>query len=141
VKTHTRVPIAPTERLANLGVESSSEDFDKYVDLSMDDFMEIEDDDLHPAIKKEAKERDMPKTTNSAPMVEDTKPNDGSSTNASSASVLEDDGSLRFFWLDYLELDGKLYFTGKVKDKTTSTWASCFSHFRKHRKEPLYSST
>jgi DNA polymerase alpha subunit A len=45
--------------------------------------------------------------------------------NTSSASVLEDDGSLRFFWLDYLELDGRLYFTGKVKDKTTGTWVSC----------------
>jgi hypothetical protein len=48
--------VPATERLANLGVESSSEDFDKYDDLSMDDFMEIDDDDLHPAIKKEAEE-------------------------------------------------------------------------------------
>jgi DNA polymerase alpha subunit A len=40
-------------------------------------------------------------------------------------SALEPDGSLRFFWLDYLELDGKIYFIGKLKDKTSSAWASC----------------
>jgi DNA polymerase alpha subunit A len=48
-----------------------------------------------------------------------------SSSNPSNASILEDDGSLRFFWLDYLELDGKLYFTGKLKDKSSGTWLSC----------------
>jgi len=138
--------VPATERLANLGVESSSEDFDKYDDLSMDDFMEIDDDDLHPAIKKESKERVIPKTTNNTPKAEEARPNwlsvyeslaveteetmgplssSSNAANTSSASVLEDDGSLRFFWLDYLELDGKLYFTGKVKDKTTTTWASC----------------
>lgn len=47
------------------------------------------------------------------------------SSNPTNASILEDDGSLRFFWLDYLELDGKLYFTGKLKDKTSGTWLSC----------------
>lgn len=40
-------------------------------------------------------------------------------------SALEEDGSLHFFWLDYLELGGKVYFIGKLKDKTTSSWVSC----------------
>ena len=40
-------------------------------------------------------------------------------------SVLEPDGSLRFFWLDYLELDGKIYLTGKLRDKVTGAWHSC----------------
>ncbi|KAK7687728.1 hypothetical protein QCA50_008944 [Cerrena zonata] len=40
-------------------------------------------------------------------------------------SVLEDDGSLRFFWLDYLEHEGKLYFVGKTQDKNSKAWVSC----------------
>ncbi|TCD69077.1 DNA-directed DNA polymerase alpha catalytic subunit pol1 [Steccherinum ochraceum] len=46
-------------------------------------------------------------------------------TTSSNLSVLEEDGSLRFFWLDYLEHDGKLYFIGKTQDKQSSTWVSC----------------
>jgi DNA polymerase alpha subunit A len=42
-----------------------------------------------------------------------------------SVDALEPDGSLRFFWIDYLELDGKIYFIGKVKDKKSGAWASC----------------
>ena len=44
-----------------------------------------------------------------------------SSTNM---SVLEKDGSLRFFWLDYLEYDNKLYFVGKTQDKISKAWVS-----------------
>lgn len=47
------------------------------------------------------------------------------SANASNASVLEADGSFRFFWLDYLEHEGKLYFIGKTQDKTSKAWLSC----------------
>ncbi|KAG9097044.1 DNA-directed DNA polymerase alpha catalytic subunit pol1 [Ceratobasidium sp. UAMH 11750] len=44
--------------------------------------------------------------------------------------ALESDGSLRMFWLDYLELESRLYLVGKVLDKSKSTdkvkrWASC----------------
>ncbi|KAI0369754.1 hypothetical protein BV20DRAFT_967411 [Pilatotrama ljubarskyi] len=39
-------------------------------------------------------------------------------------SILEEDGSLRFYWLDYLEHEGKLYFIGKTQDKKTKTWVS-----------------
>lgn len=47
------------------------------------------------------------------------------SSNAADIAALEEDGSFRFFWLDYLELDGKLYFIGKMKDKKTGVWLSC----------------
>ena len=43
---------------------------------------------------------------------------------ASDVSVLEEDGSLRFYWLDYLENAGKLYFVGKVQDKKSGAWLS-----------------
>lgn len=54
----------------------------------------------------------------------------GSSSKASASSsgavdALEEDGSLRFFWIDYLEHEGKIYFVGKVMDKKTDAWASC----------------
>lgn len=42
-----------------------------------------------------------------------------------SVDALEEDGSLRFFWIDYMEHEGKIYFIGKVKDKKTGAWASC----------------
>lgn len=45
--------------------------------------------------------------------------------NPTNLSVLEEDGSLRFFWLDYLEHDGKLYFVGKTQDKNSKAWVSC----------------
>jgi len=51
--------------------------------------------------------------------------NASSSVNNSNISALELDGSLRFFWLDYLEHEGKLYFIGKLKDKTSGAWVSC----------------
>ncbi|EIN03911.1 DNA polymerase alpha catalytic subunit [Punctularia strigosozonata HHB-11173 SS5] len=46
------------------------------------------------------------------------------SSNSSNFEVLEDDGSLRFFWLDYMEHEGKLYFIGKLKEKTSGQWVS-----------------
>lgn len=44
---------------------------------------------------------------------------------SSHVSALEEDGSLRFYWIDYLELDGKVYFVGKVLDKQTNKYVSC----------------
>lgn len=38
----------------------------------------------------------------------------------------EEDGSLRFFWIDYIDIHGSLCLFGKVKDKTTGNYASCF---------------
>ena len=51
----------------------------------------------------------------------------GSRSSASNAdvSVLEEDGSFRFFWIDYLEHDGKVYFVGKTQDKGSKAWHSC----------------
>jgi DNA polymerase alpha subunit A len=40
--------------------------------------------------------------------------------------ALEEDGSLRFFWIDYTEINGSLCLFGKVKDKKTGGYASCF---------------
>ncbi|OCK86282.1 hypothetical protein K432DRAFT_421166 [Lepidopterella palustris CBS 459.81] len=41
-------------------------------------------------------------------------------------STLEDDGSVRMFWMDYTEINGSLCLFGKVKDKTTGNFVSCF---------------
>lgn len=40
--------------------------------------------------------------------------------------VIEDDGSLRMFWTDYSEVNGSLCLFGKVKNRKTGTFASCF---------------
>ncbi|PCH44462.1 hypothetical protein WOLCODRAFT_105176 [Wolfiporia cocos MD-104 SS10] len=46
------------------------------------------------------------------------------SAGSSDFSILEEDGSLRFYWLDYLEHEGHLYFIGKVQDKASKAWLS-----------------
>ncbi|WVR04263.1 hypothetical protein IAU60_001263 [Kwoniella sp. DSM 27419] len=40
-------------------------------------------------------------------------------------NVLENDGSLRLFWLDHLEQDGTVLLIGKVLDKQTNKYVSC----------------
>lgn len=40
--------------------------------------------------------------------------------------ILEDDGSLRFFWLDYTEVNGSLCLFGKVKNRSNGSSVSCF---------------
>lgn len=40
--------------------------------------------------------------------------------------ALEEDGSLRFFWFDYTEVNGSLLLFGKVKNKKNNTYVSCF---------------
>ncbi|KAF8655036.1 hypothetical protein AX16_003272 [Volvariella volvacea WC 439] len=52
-------------------------------------------------------------------------PSTQGASSSSKINALEPDGSLRFFWLDYLELDGKIYFIGKLRDKKTGVWVSC----------------
>lgn len=52
----------------------------------------------------------------------------GSLSNAAQGSevdAIEEDGSFRFFWLDYFEKDGTVHLVGKCRDKTTKAWASC----------------
>ncbi|KAF8585711.1 DNA polymerase alpha catalytic subunit [Ramaria rubella] len=47
------------------------------------------------------------------------------SSSSSNVSALENDGSLNFYWIDYLESDGKVHFIGKVVDKQTGNYISC----------------
>ncbi|KIY66839.1 hypothetical protein CYLTODRAFT_437277 [Cylindrobasidium torrendii FP15055 ss-10] len=49
----------------------------------------------------------------------------GSTVTPDTIHITEPDGSLHFYWLDYLETGHKLLFTGKVKDKTSGQWISC----------------
>ncbi|KOS19195.1 DNA polymerase alpha catalytic subunit [Escovopsis weberi] len=40
--------------------------------------------------------------------------------------ALEPDGSLKFFWMDYTEVNGSLCLFGKILNKKTRTYVSCF---------------
>ena len=40
--------------------------------------------------------------------------------------AIENDGSLRVFWLDYTEVNGSLCLFGKVKNKQNGSYVSCF---------------
>ncbi|TVY83440.1 DNA polymerase alpha catalytic subunit [Lachnellula suecica] len=40
--------------------------------------------------------------------------------------AIEEDGSLRMFWTDYTEINGSLCLFGKVQDKKTGKYVSCF---------------
>jgi len=40
--------------------------------------------------------------------------------------AIEEDGSLRMFWTDYTEVNGSLCLFGKVKNKRTGSFVSCF---------------
>ncbi|KAG5634772.1 hypothetical protein H0H81_000834 [Sphagnurus paluster] len=135
---------SPTMQFSQLEVNSdhdqSSDNFDN---LDMDEFMAVDEDDFAAPVKAEPKEvkldtkptRDLDAKPSwlsvyDALTVTETDTlgplsNPSSSSNTTTVSALEPDGSLRFFWLDYLELDGKLYFVGKLRDKTTGTWSSC----------------
>ncbi|KAG5716236.1 DNA polymerase alpha catalytic subunit [Termitomyces sp. T112] len=138
------------ERLATLEVAS---DWDPASDISLEDvdmdaFMDVDDEDLDvkPLIKTEPK--DLKLNVKPVPAADtDAKPSwlavydslavnfeadtlgplASAITSSSSSNIcaLEPDGSLRFFWLDYLEHEGKLYFVGKFKDKTSGAWLSC----------------
>ena len=142
------------ERMGKLGVHSGSEGgFDTsmdFEDVDMDAFMDVDDEDLDvPATKiklnlpdletkpkvsgasTEIKAKPLPAPTwlsvyDSLAVTSDETLGSGSSSSTSKSSVdaLEPDGTLRFFWLDYLEHNGKLFLTGKVKDKTSSSWVS-----------------
>lgn len=40
--------------------------------------------------------------------------------------AIEEDGSVRMFWTDYIEVNGSLCLFGKVKDKSTGSFVSAF---------------
>lgn len=44
----------------------------------------------------------------------------------SAQDAVEEDGSLRMFWLDYCEINGSLCLIGKVKNKKTGSYVSAF---------------
>ncbi|KAI9686890.1 MAG: DNA-directed DNA polymerase alpha catalytic subunit pol1 [Bathelium mastoideum] len=44
----------------------------------------------------------------------------------SAQNAVEEDGSLRMFWLDYTEINGSLCLFGKAKDKKSGRFVSCF---------------
>lgn len=49
----------------------------------------------------------------------------GGSLHTAKVQALEEDGSVRFYWLDYVETNGVLHFIGKVLDKETKKYVSC----------------
>jgi len=55
--------------------------------------------------------------------------NRSGATGSTDAKTFEDDGSFRFYWLDYYEADGNVHFIGKCVDRAakgaTSKWLSC----------------
>ncbi|KAK7031479.1 DNA polymerase [Favolaschia claudopus] len=130
------------ERLAHLDVQSGSDDFN---DVDMDSFMADDVDDMDDAVapmqvdrkpevkpKPKREEDAVPAWLSVYDSLPVTAPEDvlgpvsaSSSTQSSTVSALEPDGSLRFFWLEYLENEGRLYFVGKLKDKVTNAWVSC----------------
>lgn len=147
--------VPAVDRFASLDVHSNSDDFDtsSYDDIDMDAFNDIDDViEMKPAVKREEMEVKFSKKAAPKPMEvkqkeeQDVKPawlsvydslsvetedglgplnSAGNSTSSNNISALENDGSLRFFWIDYLELEGKLYFIGKLKDKASGAWVSC----------------
>lgn len=152
-KVKTDAPgIHPTiERMEKMEVQSSADDFS---DLDMDALMDVDDDEdlkTGPSKLKMGVDEKKPLRPLNGPKVEDEKKMDAvpawlsiydslsvasddtlgpltgtaRATNPLNSSVLEEDGSLRFFWMDYLEHDGRLYFIGKTQDKQTSAWLSC----------------
>ena len=105
----------------------TSSDFDMSLDdIDMNAFMDLDDDlDFKTSVKKEGDPVTIeiqledtlgPLNTISIP-----------SMNSNNVDALEADGSMRFFWPDYLEHDGKLYFIWKLKDKTSGLWVSSLS--------------
>lgn len=142
-------PITPAiERMATMDVQSDAS-FDDIDMSAFDDFSDVDDKDVKPKIKREGMDDIKPlfKLQSKPVKTEPDKPgwlsvydqlsvasseSFGPSAKASSStlpaskiSALEPDGSLRFFWLDYLEDSGKVYFIGKLKDKNSGTWVSC----------------
>jgi DNA polymerase alpha subunit A len=48
-----------------------------------------------------------------------------SSAGAARIKALQPDGAFHFFWMDYLEHEGMLYFVGKTRDQATGAYVSC----------------
>jgi DNA polymerase alpha subunit A len=151
-KARTGAATAPAlPPIGRLAVQSDHED--AAYEQAFDDDFDIDMDDAAPPVKQEAREdvklpplplpapAPKPSLLNSvkkeeapawlatydALAVAKTEEHLGGGARAASAvDALEPDGSLRFFWLDYLEHDGRVYFVGKVRDRRADgAWASC----------------
>lgn len=144
VKTETEGLTPATERLAQIEVKTDDDDFpidQSFDDIDMDEIMAVDDDDLgvkpvEQVHKAKVEFLDDKKSAASWLAVYDSLTvssedplgplaTSGSSIKSTDVSALEPDGSLRFFWLDYLEHLGELFFIGKLKDKKTGAWVSC----------------
>ncbi|KAK2465466.1 hypothetical protein APHAL10511_002358 [Amanita phalloides] len=137
------------------GPEDADVSFDEFaydIDIDIDELMDVDDESVRPTIKKELVGSKIKKNylnnsaTRQTNLAENGTPawlavydslstttsdtleplaSASTSTTVKESSILEPDGSLRFFWLDYLELDGKVYFIGKLRDKVIGSWLSC----------------
>jgi len=148
-KARTDSDMTPaTQKLAEMDVHSTTDEDDEFAfatsfdDVDIDVFMQ--DADAKQAVKAEPISEDLPPAPKTK--VEDALPSwlsvydslnvsspealgplssNPSSVKSSNISALESDGTLYFYWLDYLEHEGQLYFVGKVKDKSSGAWVSC----------------
>ncbi|KAG5220023.1 DNA-directed DNA polymerase alpha catalytic [Salix suchowensis] len=122
------------DKLAELNVHS---DYD-FSDVDMEQFMDMDDleEEIKPVVKKKTAQNAAKKeeTINASWMsfrdnlnvVDESPTKVSSSANKhSDISALESDGSLRFYWLDYVEQAGRVYLVGKLKDKASGGWVSC----------------
>ncbi|KAJ6624905.1 DNA polymerase alpha catalytic subunit [Mycena sp. CBHHK59/15] len=131
--------VSSAPRRRSRPMTSGSDDFDAsvYDDLNMDDFM-ADDLDLEAGDAMQVDEqKELMKEVDIGPswlsvydsLAVSTSDDvlgplaSSSSAQSTTISALEPDGSLRFFWIEYLENDGRLYFVGKLKDKVTNAWS------------------
>ncbi|KAL0579487.1 DNA-directed DNA polymerase alpha catalytic subunit pol1 [Marasmius crinis-equi] len=146
-RTDTGGPTLAAHRLAQMEMENKSDDaeFDEvFEDIDMS-FLTDEDLGNKPTVKTEKMDVELPPAKSKAEEKENALPSwlsvydsltvasadslgstvpVASAATASNISALEADGSLHFFWIDYLEHEGQISFIGKVKDKTSGAWIS-----------------
>ncbi|KAI0321598.1 hypothetical protein OF83DRAFT_251189 [Amylostereum chailletii] len=153
-KTETQGITPATEKLNRIDMNASTdeEDYDAAFDSDVSMFMDIDEDvkpappkpkpflsgtDKKPASNMLKKEEGNPSwlsvydSLSVAPQ-ESFGTLNGASTGASSSAAhaakvqaLQPDGSFQFFWLDYLEHEGVLYFIGKTLNAATNSYVSC----------------
>lgn len=115
---------------------------DRIEDIVMDDYyvddldLDIEVNfDVKPASSPEPSAPAVPKEAqswlalHSSLLAAPAAPEEGLDASGTSASgnvdAIETDGSLQLYWLDFTEIQGKLYLIGKVLDKSSKKYVSC----------------
>ncbi|THV05329.1 DNA polymerase alpha catalytic subunit [Dendrothele bispora CBS 962.96] len=144
-RTDSDAMIPATQRLAQMDVHGTTDEEDDFAfDTSFDDVdidALMQEEDAKPTIKTEPTSVDIPKAKEEEALPSWLSVYDSlnvsssealgplssnpSSVKSTNVSALESDDSLYFYWLDYLEHEGQLYFVGKVKDKSSGAWVSC----------------